>query len=51
VQGRYGRFPGSYVVILEEKEAEKMRKKVKIDVKIQEMREQAEQRDKVLFSI
>lgn len=46
--GVYGRFPGSYVAKLDEKEAEKQRKKAKIDVKIQEMREQAEHRDKVL---
>jgi hypothetical protein len=28
-RGRYGRFPGSYVALLEEKEADKWRKKVK----------------------
>ncbi len=49
--GRYGRFPGSYLALLEEKEAEKTRKKVKIDVKIQEMREQAEHRDRVIAEL
>ncbi len=34
---------------MEEKDAEKMRKKVKIDVKIQEMREQTEHKEKVFF--
>lgn len=47
-QGKYGRFPGSYVAKLEEKEAEKVRKKAKIDVKIQEMREQSEHQDKFI---
>lgn len=45
-EGRYGRFPGSYVVMLDNKDADKARKKSKIEVKIQEMREQAEHQDK-----
>lgn len=40
-----------FFCLWQEKEAEKMGKKVKIEVKIQEMREQAEYRDKVLAEL
>lgn len=49
--GRYGRFPGSYVSLLDDGECKKVFKKLKIESKIQEMREQSDYNAKQLTQL